>query len=254
MSQSVNPGTADLHSTIDVEVVREILGGMKVTYISGLGLRNQTLTTLSDQGSRISDLGPTMESAEKRIDALHKVIKDHDEAQDKRFEQIKEVIRGELKALVISNAKERIKSQIPVEVERRVKEQIGAQLVPHHLPKSIEAHVQDGRDQLSALETALKNSTARRENAAVTFSDTDRKLAVVYKDDGTVSGAWPNDLKALLAYDAERVKQLVKDFDLYDHNNPTVNLNRFLSHIGVVDVSVVTPIFGTPILASTGGR
>ncbi|KAI0674759.1 hypothetical protein C8Q78DRAFT_988588 [Trametes maxima] len=216
------------------------------------GFRNQTLNTLADQGSRISDLGPTMESAEKRIDALHKVIKDQDEEQTKRFKNIKDVIRGELKDQVISQAKERIKSQIPNEVERMVKEQISAQLVPHHLPKSLEAHVQDGRDQLSALNTALKNSGARRENATITYSDTGRKLAVVYKDDGNISEAWPNDLKSLLTYDAERVKQLVKDFDLYDHNNPTVNLNRFLSHIGVVDVSVATPIFGTPMLASTG--
>ncbi|KAI0644572.1 hypothetical protein C8Q79DRAFT_1011603 [Trametes meyenii] len=233
------------------EVVHEILGEMRARF----GYLTQTLSALEEQGELIKKLGPSMTSVEEDFDRNHKLITAHDEEQKKQFDALKADIRGRVKSNVLSIAEGQIREQIQTEVAKQVGEQIKTLLVPTHFPKSLEDHAQDGRTLISALGTALANSKARRENATITEHDMTRPLAIVLKDDGTKSDAWPADLNSLTTYNAlqlRQLRQLIEDFDLHDHGNAATNLNRFLAHIGVVGLTLVSPGVGTAVLASGG--
>ncbi|KAI0674758.1 hypothetical protein C8Q78DRAFT_1008766 [Trametes maxima] len=253
MSDDMNAHTNVTEPTVEslatkAEVVHEILGEMRARF----GYLTQTLTALEEQGKMIKKLGPNMTSVEEDFDKNHKLIVARDEEQKKQFDALKADIRGRLKNDVLSAAKGQIRQQIRTEVEKQVGEQIKTLLVPTHFPKSLEEHVQDGRAQIHALNTALVNSKARKENATITAHDMSKPLAVVLKDDGSKSDVWPADLNSLTAYSAQQIRQLIEDFGLHDHENASTNLNRFLAHIGVVEFTLVSPVVGTTVLAPGG--
>ncbi|KAI8975874.1 hypothetical protein BD414DRAFT_423520 [Trametes punicea] len=233
---------------IDVAVVRELLGGMKSTY----GTLNSTLATLRDQGERVKDLGPTMQAADDHIDALSKEVDDQERQRADKVKAVREKIESKHKQRALDEMQKHFKLQILEEVKKQVQVQMDRHMYPTHLPKPLAEHVKDGREQVTAMKAAVHNSQARRENATITWTDMTKKLAPIQRPDGSVSAVWPNDLNSLLSYDAAKTTQLVKDYDLFDHGDVATNLNRFMAHIGVVNISLFSPVAGTPVVASRG--
>ncbi|KAI0633707.1 hypothetical protein C8Q77DRAFT_806863 [Trametes polyzona] len=228
---SAAPGSAQ--PGIDVAVVMELLGSMKSTY----GTLNQSLITLRDQGNRVKDLGPTMNEAHERLKDVHRSIDEHDAARAARVATVKDIIRGELRDQALVEMRNYIDARIKAEVEEQTAQQVGDQLVRDHLHGTpLEAQVEAGRAQVAAMRAAVENSKARQENASITWSDMDRPFKDVVRPDGSKSPSWPANLTSLLAYTDEKVAQLGRDYELFEHKERAQNVNAFLAHIGVVAV------------------
>ncbi|KAI0371113.1 hypothetical protein BV20DRAFT_965781 [Pilatotrama ljubarskyi] len=198
------------------------------------GVLTQQLSSLTDQGKRVEELGPTMKAAESAIEGLRRQLAAQDETRAGVVESVKRTIRDDLKAKALEEMKKRIKTQIRAEVTKQVGEQLEKQIVPEHLPMSLEDHVKQGREQVTAMRAALENSKARRENATITEADTMKPLAVVFRSDGTKSDLYPANINSLFAYNDAKMSQLVHDYDLYDFKDIVKNFNAFLAHVGVV--------------------
>ncbi|KAI0633698.1 hypothetical protein C8Q77DRAFT_1057032 [Trametes polyzona] len=222
-------------SGIDIGVVMELLGSMKAT----LGTLNQARDTLSEQGSRVKELGPTMNSALGQLEDLRNGIDEHDAQRATAVSSLKGLVRREYRNATLDNMRELIRRQIRSEVERQTASEIDTQLADDYLQgTSLEKQVEDGRAQVTAMRAAVQNSKARQANSPLTWSEGDMAalLGVVVRPDGTPSPRWPANLTSLLAFEDEEIVKLRNDYGLDDTGDRLRNINGFLAYIGVVAV------------------
>ncbi|KAL1942789.1 hypothetical protein VTO73DRAFT_5029 [Trametes versicolor] len=219
---------------IDIAVVMELLGSMKTTY----GMLNQSLNSLVDQGNSVKALGPTIQDGHDQIRELQNDIATHDAQRAAIVANVKDSIRGDLRAQALEDMQKRIKDQISAEVKKQVKQQVEEQLVRDHLGTPLNVQVEAGREQITALRAAVQNSKARRANSSLTWSDMGTTFEDVVRPDGTRSPKWPANVNSLDGLSAADLAELLRDYDLHVHASHADNLNSFLRHIGVDKVTL----------------
>ncbi|EIW63193.1 uncharacterized protein TRAVEDRAFT_56301 [Trametes versicolor FP-101664 SS1] len=232
MSSPANSVTAP--APIDITVVMELLGSMKTTH----GMLNQSLNSLVDQGNSVKALGPTIQEGHDQIKKLQVDIENHDAQRADIVANVKDTIRGKLREEALEEMQKRIKEQISAEVKRQVEAEVKEQLVRDHLGTPLNVQVDAGREQITALQAAVQNSKARRENSAITWSDMTTNFKDVVRPDGTRSAKWPANVNSLDGLSAADLADLLRDYDLHVHASHAMNLNSFLRHIGVDKVTL----------------
>ncbi|KAF8520840.1 hypothetical protein JB92DRAFT_2708719 [Gautieria morchelliformis] len=214
------------YPSADTTAVRELLVMMKST----LGTLGATFETLGAQSERITTLGPSMDSSHQ-ISSLRRQIRHQDKKQDARVTEVKHMIKDVLKDHIANDMRAQIEEQIRAEIALQVKQEVAAQIV-EHLPVSLEQQAEASKRQLVEVKHSLVNSEARRANSVLRSNNLDDPLTHVVKSDGTQSEFFPRDLRTLFSYDAEAALNLVRDFNLHEHELREQNLNRFMSYIG----------------------
>ncbi|OJT12739.1 hypothetical protein TRAPUB_10687 [Trametes pubescens] len=228
---SATSGVPAQSPNIDITVVMQLLGSMRTTY----GTLNQSLNNLKEQGTSIKELGPTIQDGHNQIRDLNTEIERHDAQRASVVDTVKNTIKGELREQALAEMRERINAQIRDEVQKQVKVQVDQQLVRDHLQGiSLPEQVEGGRVQITALRAAVTNSEARRANAAINDMQTEFKHVV--RADGTRSPKWPANVSSLNALSEEDVAELGRDYGLHLHQRKVLNMNGFLSHIGVFGI------------------
>ncbi|PIL34064.1 hypothetical protein GSI_03775 [Ganoderma sinense ZZ0214-1] len=230
MSDDATATPVAVAPSVDTAAVRELLGMMKAT----LGQLDQTFRTLNEQSAQVKSLGPTMELAVGQLSSLRHQIHAQEKKQEVRVEEIRRMIREDIKLKVADEMREQIRKQVPLEIAKQAREQIGLQ-IRDVLPVSLKTQAKESRDYLEEVKHALENSEARRKNSVLKPSPNNLAdgLAVVLKPDGTKSKLYPANLRSLFAYDYGKSKELVQDFGLHDHGVLEKNLNGFMAHIGI---------------------
>ncbi|KAM5543128.1 hypothetical protein V8D89_003002 [Ganoderma adspersum] len=216
--------------SVDTAAVRELLGMMKAT----LGQLDQTFRTLNEQSAQVKSLGPTMELAVAQLTSLQRQIKAQEKKQDVRADDIKRMIREDIKLSVADEMREQIRKQIPAEIAKQARQQIELQ-IHDVLPVPLQVQAQESRRYLGEVKQALENSEARRKNSVIRPSPNNLgdELAVVLRPNGAKSKLYPANLRSLFVYDYGKSKELVRDFGLHDHGVLEKNLNGFMAHIGI---------------------
>ncbi|CDO75528.1 hypothetical protein BN946_scf184871.g9 [Trametes cinnabarina] len=217
--------------------------------------RESTLHLLTEDGQKITQLGPTLPAASEKIISIGAQVDDHDAKRDARVHDLQKKIQRDHKQRALEAMKEHFKGQTRAEIKRQVKGEMDGQMYPAHLPKPLKDQVAEGAAQVVALKAALHNSQARRANATITDKDMSLPLTPIQRPDGSISAVFPAHLNALLAYDEARTQQVLADYGLADPRltDHVLNVNRFMAYIGVVGVSLMTPILGgSSVLASSG--
>jgi len=142
--------------------------------------------------------------------------------------EVKRQINSQMKGLQAD-----ITAKIKSEIKRQVSEQVDVQ-IKEHLPVTLKDQLDESKKQLEVVNSSLKNSEARRKNSALRVPrDLDELLTDAATPDGGVSAFFPNDLRALFAYDLEQSQSLARDYRLPVSKIKTENLNSFMSHIGI---------------------
>jgi len=222
----------------DPAAIRELLDTMKGT----LGALGQTFDTLNEQSNKVSTLGPTMHDTAQQIITLRRQIRAQDKKQDVRIQEVKRMVRDQLKIQIAESMKAQIQYQIKTEVAHQVAEQVASE-IKDHLPVSLEDQITDSKKQFGDVKFSLINSEARRTNSVLRVPrDLGEPLAPVLKPNSTKSNFFPADLRTLFSYDLHMAQALVRDFELPQSDVREINLNKFMSHIGIQFSLVVVPV------------
>ncbi|KAF8633264.1 hypothetical protein AX17_004440 [Amanita inopinata Kibby_2008] len=169
----------------------------------------------------------------KELDELKKKLAKHDEEQKKHIEDFKKKIREDITPRLQAEVKIIMKEQVATEVAQQVKAEVDEQM-REHLPITLDKQIQDSKEHLARLRTALANSEARLKNSGQKVEDWTEPLAVVLKEDGTKSSFFPVDSEALWFYKPKDLKRLLVDYNLeYDEASMGSNFERFVKFIGV---------------------
>ncbi|TBU41379.1 hypothetical protein BD309DRAFT_925479 [Dichomitus squalens] len=227
---TATPAPVEVPPTVDTAAVRELLGAMKVT----LGNLDQTFRTLNEQSAQVSSLGPTMEMAVTQLSSLRHQIRNQEKEQDIRVNEIRRMIKEEIKVKAADEMGQQIRETIRQEITKQAKEQISLQ-TNEVLPVPLHKQTEESRRHLEQVKNALANSEARRKNSVLRPSpnNLNDELALVLRPDGQKSKLYPANLHSLFAYDYNKSKALVKDFGLHEHGVLEKNLNGFMAHIGI---------------------
>ncbi|CCL99191.1 uncharacterized protein FIBRA_01206 [Fibroporia radiculosa] len=214
--------------TNDSIAMHELLDAMRASF----GTIDQTFREINEQSVNLSSVGPTMQDVDGQMRALLQEIKEHGENEDSRIKDIKKMIKGDVKQNIAENMKADIKEQIRKELALQVPEEIQRQIADH-LPVSLHEQSRECKLQIIEVENALANSKARKLNSTFDVDNLGDTLSVVLRADGTKSGVFPANLNSLFAFDATTLKKLLGDYDIREQESREMNLNKFISHIGV---------------------
>jgi len=191
---------------------------------------------------KVSTLGPTMADTTHQIQQIRRQIRSQDKKQEARINDVKKMVRDQLKNHITEAMKPQIKEQVQAEITLQVTRHVNVQ-IKDHLPVSLEDQVADSKKQFEVVRHSLINSEARRVNSVLRSPrDLGEPLAIVLKADGRKSEVFPADLRSLFSYDAKMAKALVKDFGLPESEVRETNLNRFMSHIGIQFSLIAIPL------------
>ncbi|KAI0331183.1 hypothetical protein GY45DRAFT_651537 [Cubamyces sp. BRFM 1775] len=244
MSSSTN---TPVPKAIDASVILENLGAMRTTnnmFISAL-------SGLQDCGKQVKEMCPTLEGASEQIHDLGNKVDAQDDLVAKQMGEIREKVNDDYKSDALARMKEHFQGLIKSEVKRQVKVQMDAQMYPTHLARPLQEEIAEGRAQVIAMDAALRNSQARRENADVVWENPEPLMPIV-RNDGEISSVWPTDANSLMAYDDATMAQLLQDYDLHDHGDRTKNFNRFMAFIGSPMRHAFLPTAGDAPIGSRG--
>jgi len=178
------------------------------------------------------------QDALRDIQALRKQIREESKKREKEISTFKREAREAIKEKITANLRNDILEHIKMEVALQVQQQVDLQ-IREQIPISLKEQSMNNTTQLQDARTSLTNSAARKKNASLRIQSLDENLAVVLKPDGTKGKLFPADLRSLLSYDATSVRDLVKEYGLVEDEVQEVNVNQFLSHIGILFQLVV---------------
>lgn len=235
---TVSTGTAS--NAPDTAAVRELLTMMSAT----LATLGKTFDTLTEQSTRVATLGPQLDSAHQ-IHQLRRQMRAQEKKQDIRINEVKTMVKDELKVQVAELLRSQISEAVRDEIKKQVADEVQEQL-KQRIPVPIEEQAAESTQQLKDVRTSLINSESRRANAILRASNLDDQLAVILKSTGEPSKYFPSDLKTLFGYDNETAKKLVQDYDLPASESREKNLNKFMAHAGVQFHLIPVPILADP--------
>ncbi|KAJ7076846.1 hypothetical protein B0H15DRAFT_573167 [Mycena belliarum] len=232
---SSNDGTATPRAKTqdETETVRTAIGAMSQSLVD----LEQSFSTLNEKSAALSTTGPSVQDAMRDLETLRKEMREQGAKGDKDIQKFKQTA-GDVKTQIAANLRNEILEQIRMEIAAQVKLQVDLQ-IQEQIPVSLSQQSLDNKTQLQIANTSLANSAARKKNAGLRIQNLDESLAPVLRSDGTKGKLFPADLRSLLSYDSVHVRELVKDYELFDDDVREVNLNRFLGHIGILFEVVV---------------
>jgi len=213
----------------DTDSIKRMVESMHTT-IATLGAN---FDQLNAQSSLLSSSGPTMSDASDQIAQLSAQIRNMDARQERKIERLKTLMREDLMQVTMKKLdpliQTQIKTQLAIQVEAQVAAQIGT-----HLPVSLREQINESRRELRRVSVGLENSESRRINSALRMPrDEYEPLSVVCKADGERSVHFPANFRSLWSYDLQAAKALARDYQLPESDIREVNLNNFMSHIGM---------------------
>ncbi|KAJ6576835.1 hypothetical protein B0H10DRAFT_2179780 [Mycena sp. CBHHK59/15] len=234
MSSNSNDGTATprqgdaVQSPNETENIRTAIVAMTGT----LGGLQQTFEDLNAKSAELAQMAPNPEDAPNELQALRKQIREQHKKEVKEIKPSR-AWRGMKSRFTRGKPEADIIAQIRADVAEQVKQQVDVQ-IQEHIPVSLKQQAAKNRTQLLDARTSLINSEARKKNAGLQIEHLDEGLAKVLKADGTNGKLFPADLRSLLSYDAGDVRELVKEYGLVEDEVREENINRFLSHLGIL--------------------
>jgi len=237
MAANLNNATAVPISRSDSQLsntadIKEVLTAMEDSWVD-IG---KTYDNLHDQSVKLATLSPTLPKTTQEIQILRDEIRSRTKENDDAIKEMKNSVEVEVKRQINSQMKglqADITAKIKSEIKRQVSEQVDVQ-IKEHLPVTLKDQLDESKKQLEVVNSSLKNSEARRKNSALRVPrDLDELLTDAATPDGGVSAFFPNDLRALFAYDLEQSQSLARDYRLPVSKIKTENLNSFMSHIGI---------------------
>ncbi|KAF9049894.1 hypothetical protein BJ165DRAFT_960873 [Panaeolus papilionaceus] len=117
------------------------------------------------------------------------------------------------------------------EVKQQVKLEVDEQMRDYSLDR-LHAEIEDSKKRVNEARVSLDNSRARLQNSNIRSEYVEDSLAVVLTPEGKRSDMYPSTLGALLEYDSDDIRALIRDFGLVEAETDETNLNQFLAHIG----------------------
>jgi len=230
------PGTP--YPVANTAAVNDLLTMMKST----LNTLGATFDSLGEQSARVASLGPQLDSAHQ-IHQLRRQMRAQEKHQDARINDIKTLVKDNLKVQIAEHMREQIAEQIKAEIALQTKAEVEGQ-INNHLPIPLAVQAAESKQQLDEVRVSLMNSEARRHNSHLRSNNLDETLAVLYRADGSSSIHYPANLRTLFSYEPDIARQLVKDYGLVEHTLREGNLNRFMAFCGV-PFNLIPPVFNS---------
>ncbi|KAH9915910.1 uncharacterized protein B0H18DRAFT_1039720 [Fomitopsis serialis] len=192
----------------------------------------QTFDKLAEQMTSIARLGEELETT-SIINSLKEVMDAQDEKLGEDIAGIKALQETVLKTDVIEHLRTAVETLVSEMIDELVKEQVEL-LLPQHVPQALVAELQSHKLELAEVERNLHNSESRRLNAQIRTSGLDDPLSTIYKNDGTASRHFPENLQALLGMDDKFIKAMMRDYQLADiSDSREKNTNRLMQFFGI---------------------
>ncbi|KAK7057526.1 hypothetical protein R3P38DRAFT_2497994 [Favolaschia claudopus] len=242
---TVTPQARNQEGTEDI---REAIGAITET----LGNLEGSFVEMNGKSTMLAALSPSPQDAVQDLQALRKQLREETEKRDKDIDSFKRVAREDVKVKIAANLQDDILEYIKAEISAQVKQQVDLH-IQDHIPISLKEQSQANKAQLREAKTSLINSAARKKNSSLRIQNLDDALEPVLKSDGTRGKLYPADLRSLLSYDTASLGDLIRDYGLVEDAVREVNLNVFLSHIGIpfeiVSLEDVNAKSDTPSLA-----
>jgi len=227
--------SVSLSTEPEVEGINEMITLMKRTLLD-LGM---TFDHFGEATTKFSGLLPAIKFSHE-LYRLQKRLEMQDRKHEDQTNELKSLLTNVLKEQIAAHLSIFVQEQIRQKIQERVEGQVREQL-QKQIPEELRAQVREHKKQIELVERALYNSEARRANSTLRQRSLNILLRPLRLPNGEDCPRFPKDLATLFALNAESARQLVTDFDLPDANNREINLNRFMSHIGVAFQMMTTP-------------
>jgi len=227
------PGTP--YPTANTQAVNELFSLMK----NNLNALGATFDSLGEQSAKVASLGPALDTAHQ-IHQLRRQMRNQEKHQDGRINDIRVLVRDNLKVQIAEHLREQIAEQIKAEIAHQVKDEVSNQ-IETHLPIPLAIQAAESQEQLAEVKVSLQNTEARRHNNHLGRTSLDEPLAPLLRADGTASEKYPASLRALFSYEPDVVKELLQEYGLPPHPVREGNLNRFMSFVGV-NFQLILPV------------
>ncbi|KAJ7209711.1 hypothetical protein GGX14DRAFT_364648, partial [Mycena pura] len=192
----------------------------------------QTFSSLNEKSAELATLSPRPQDALRELQELRGQICEEKKKMEKDIQTFKRKARNDVKETISASLKDDILGYVRQAITAQVEEQVTLQ-IQEHIPISLKEQSTANKTQLQEARTSLTNSAARKKNASLRIQNLDDGLAPVLKADGKL---FPADLRSLLSYSADNVRDLVRDYGLPEDEVQEVNVNRFLAHTGELGI------------------
>jgi len=219
------PGTP--YPLANTHAVNDLLVLMK----SNLNSLGATFDSLGEQSAKVATIGPALDTAHQ-IHQLRRQMRNQEKHQDARINDIRILVRDNLKVQIADHLRELIAGQIKEEIGLQVKGEVSKQ-IETHLPIPLAIQATESQEQLAEVKVSLQNSEARRHNSHLGRTNLDEPLAPLLRADGTPSEKYPASLKALFSYELDVIKELLQEYKLPPHSIREGAVNRFMAFVGV---------------------
>jgi len=219
------PGTP--YPLANTQAVNELSVVMR-SYLNSLG---NAFDSLGEQTTKLAALEPALHTA-NQIRHLRRQMRNQEKHQDARINDIKALVRDNLKVQIAEHLREQIAGQIKDEIANQVKDEVSHQ-IETHLPIPLAIQATESHEQLAEVRVSLQNNEARLYNSHLERSKFQEPLAPLLRADGTPSEKYPATIKALFSYEPDVIKELLQEYGLPLHTIRESNVNRFLSFVGV---------------------
>jgi len=226
--------SVSLSTEPEVEGINEMITVMKRTLLD-LGM---TFDHFGESTAKVSGLLPAIKFSHE-LYKLQKRLEMQDRKHEDQTTELKSLLTNVLKEQIAAHLRLFVQDVIRKQIQTRVEDQVREQL-QKQIPDELRAQVREHKQKIELVEKALYNSEARRTNSLLRTRNLTDSLRPLLLPNGEQSKMFPKDLATLFALDAVAAKQLALEFELPDGDNREINLNRFMSHIGVA-FQMMTP-------------
>ncbi|KAH9946436.1 hypothetical protein B0H21DRAFT_693650 [Amylocystis lapponica] len=194
----------------DVQAVGELLDTMKLT----LNAMAATFDTLSEQTTKVAELGPTID-AMHQIRLVRKQLSEQHQRQEERMQGVKKLLSEDLKVQLRDYLTPQVNLIVKEIIQREVAERVQRQLRAQ-VPEKLREEVKHYKHQITTVKHSLHNSEARRHNSLICSSGLDEPLRPLLRPlpMPTPSPLFPHDLASLTRLEPEAIKALLNDYGL----------------------------------------
>ncbi|KAJ3720099.1 hypothetical protein C8R42DRAFT_672675 [Lentinula raphanica] len=239
---SVSSQTDSSSITIDIATQPSYPGSdATIEAQHSIGMMNESLNTLEHILQRLSegqDSGQGAFAGNDRLDEEIKQIHKDLEAIRKNQTDGVEEIDLLMKKFLEETAEAKLKDEVNQEIERGldglVRDEVQAYLQDKISPK-MQEQFEQRKKELEKAHRELHNSESKRLNSLLSERNIKEPLHTIYNAQDKISEHFPKTLKDLVAYDADTLQALIKEYGIDSPDNTTKrgNLNRFMVFCGL---------------------
>ncbi|KJA28810.1 hypothetical protein HYPSUDRAFT_50984 [Hypholoma sublateritium FD-334 SS-4] len=174
----------------------------------------------------------------EEFDELRQRMRSQDQKHREGLQEIQSVLDDLLQNQIMEAMREKVEEEIKSQIDELVREQV-AQCLKEHIPPALQDEFAMSKRELEELNLRLHNSESRRANGKLRSEKPNDALATMLMSDGSVSAAYPKDLKGLFSLDADTISALIKEYELPEPvvaeaaRDRSRNLNRLMHFCGV---------------------